>query len=178
MICDSWFIIVKRHYLKDVVLFGALFRPISCAQLISIVLEPGEHHDDNTPLLPDHLPEVSHRLTKWSLAHNVGWISWIMVSLEKTQNFCSRYKQTYKRTITYHCAGVDVVRVGGIDQGVQDDPVVIVGKLVRVPVLLLVLGLEGHRGGARLGLVAAQPDPLLLQPLFVLQVVLHVGQDL
>ena len=52
----------------------------------------------------------------------------------------------------------------------------IVGKLVGVPILLLVLGLERDGGGAGLGLVAAERDPLLLEALLVLEVVLHVGQ--
>ena len=53
----------------------------------------------------------------------------------------------------------------------------VVGQLVRVPVLLLVLHLEGHRGAVGLGLVGAEPNPLLLEALFVLEVVLHVGED-
>ena len=77
----------------------------------------------------------------------------------------------------YHSGGVDVVGVGGVHQRIQDHPVVVVGQLVRVAVLLLVLGLEGHGRGAGLGLVAAKADPLLFQPLLVLQVVLHVGED-
>ena len=53
----------------------------------------------------------------------------------------------------------------------------VVGQLVRVPVLFLVLHLEGHRGAVGLGLVGAEPNPLLLEALFVLEVVLHVGED-
>ena len=39
------------------------------------------------------------------------------------------------------------------------------------------LYLERDRSSAGLRLISAQWDPLLLQPLLVLEVILHVGQD-
>ena len=86
------------------------------------------------------------------------------------------YAQRAATQKTHHSGSIDVVGVGAVDHGVEDDPVVVEGELVRVAVLLLVLRLEGDRRGARLGLVAAEGDPLLLQTLLVLQVVLHVGE--
>ena len=56
-------------------------------------------------------------------------------------------------------------------------PVVIVRQLVGVSVLFLVLGLKGHRCGTRLSFVSTKSDPLLFQPLFVFQMVFHVGQN-
>lgn len=48
--------------------------------------------------------------------------------------------------ITYDSRGVDVVRVVGVDHGIENDSVVVVGKLVRITVLLLVLSLcEGEK---------------------------------
>ena len=56
-------------------------------------------------------------------------------------------------------------------------PVMIVRQLVRVSVLFLVLGLKGHRCGTRLSFVSTKSNPLLFQPLFVFQMVFHVGQN-
>ena len=46
---------------------------------------------------------------------------------------------------THDAGGVDVVRVALVEERAQDDPVVIVGELVRISVLLLVLGLVEHK---------------------------------
>ena len=56
-------------------------------------------------------------------------------------------------------------------------PVVIVRQLVGVSVLFLVLGLKGHRCGTRLSFVSTKSNPFLFQPLFVFQMVFHVGQN-
>ena len=42
----------------------------------------------------------------------------------------------------YHSGGVDVVGVVPVEERVEEDPVVVVGQLVRVAVLLLVLNLN------------------------------------
>ena len=46
---------------------------------------------------------------------------------------------------THDARGVDVVRVALVEECAQDDPVVIVGKFVRIAILLLVLGLVEHK---------------------------------
>jgi len=47
----------------------------------------------------------------------------------------------------------------------------------QVSLTLSLNDLEGHRCGGWLGLVGAEAHPLLLQPLLVVQVVLHVVED-
>ena len=69
--------------LEDVVLLGALGRPVAVAELEAVVLEPREHHDDDAALLPDHLPEVGHGAGEGRLAHDVGRVAGIVVNLER-----------------------------------------------------------------------------------------------
>merc|ERR1719312_191297 len=95
-------------------------------------------------------------LGSWSLGDDVRGVSGIMV---------------------HNCGGIDVVGVGAVDQRIEKNSVVIVGEFVRVSVLLLVFNLEGDRGRVRFGFVCTKPNPLLLQSLLVLEVVLHVGED-
>ena len=57
------------------------------AKVVAVVLEPGEHDDDDTALLPDHLPEVSHGLAQRTLSHDVGRVPGIMVGLLEKVNF-------------------------------------------------------------------------------------------
>ena len=45
---------------------------------------PGEHHDDDTALLPDHLPEVCHCVRHGPLAHDVGRVARVVVRLENS----------------------------------------------------------------------------------------------
>ena len=92
-------------------------------QLVAVLRQFGEHHDDDTALFPDHLPEVGHGVGHWALGDDVGRVPGVVV---------------------HHRGGVDVVRVGAVDQSIQDHSVVIVGQLVRVAVLLLVLHLHRH----------------------------------
>lgn len=65
----------------------------------------GEHDDHHGSLLPDHLPEVGDGVGHGALADDVGRVPGVVV---------------------HYARGVDVVRVGTIDKGVQEDPVMIV----------------------------------------------------
>ena len=72
-------------HLEDVVLLGSLGRPVSVAELQAVVLETGQHHDDDAALLPDHLPEVGHRAGERGLAHDVGGVAGVVVNLNKRE---------------------------------------------------------------------------------------------
>ena len=50
-------------------------------EMVTVVLEAGEHDDDNAALFPNHLPEVGHGLVQRPLAHDVRRIPWVVVRL-------------------------------------------------------------------------------------------------
>ena len=155
------------------ILFRSFLRPISVAELVSVLSQLGQHHDDDAPLLPNHLPEVGYGVGHGTLRNDVGRVPGVVI---------------------HNSGAIDVVRVGSVDQSIQQNPVVIVGQLVGVAVLLLILYLyqswiisflnqvlssylESDAGSIRLGLVSTEANPLLLQSLLVLEVILHVGED-
>ena len=51
---------------------------------------PGKHDNDDTALLPDHLPEVCHRVCHGPLGDDVGRVA---------------------RIVVHHGGGVDIVRI-------------------------------------------------------------------
>ena len=50
-------------YLKDVIFLGAFLWPVSMTEMITVVLESGQHDNDDATLFPDHLPEIGNGLT-------------------------------------------------------------------------------------------------------------------
>ena len=71
------------------ILFRALLRPVSVTELVTVVLKSGEHDNDDTALLPDHLPEVCHRLGQGTLGHDVRWVPRVMVTLRDKNRYFS-----------------------------------------------------------------------------------------
>lgn len=64
-----------------------------------VLLQPREHDDDSAPLLPNHIPEVSHGVEQWPLCGDVGLGSSVVTLINQSISHTSEQNIL---TITQH----------------------------------------------------------------------------
>ncbi len=69
-------------YLKDVIFLGAFLWPVTMTEMVTVVLESGQHDNDDAALFPDHLPEIGNCLAQWTLCYDVRGVPGIVISLK------------------------------------------------------------------------------------------------
>lgn len=80
--------------------------------------------------------------------------------------------------MTHNGGSVDIILTGQVGDVIEHEARVVVGQHAGSSVLGLVLGLVGRCGRAGLRLIRAKCAPLLLQAVFVFQMVLHIGLEI
>ena len=63
--------------------FASIGRPVLVTFQAAVLNRAAKAHNNYASLLPDHLPEVASGVDERALGGDVGWVLWVIVSLER-----------------------------------------------------------------------------------------------
>jgi len=133
--------------------FRAFLRPVAMTKLAPIVTQSSQVDNDDTSLLPNHLPKVGCGVLQWPLCSNISRVPGIMIRLKisiKTHSYyiihiflCTAHGMTWKHdTWTHNGRSVYEITAWDVRQFIENHSRMVIWKRIRVSILLLVLSLQ------------------------------------